>query len=231
MTYPYKMESFLKTNYSDIMSLGSNCFPKFFISKILKPANGETQIFDYIGASMWSINALIRADFQDLTNPADFANIPVVKKMNPVVTNTKYYMRFLHDLTSVAGVQNPEFVAKMQRRVDRFTGALCDPSSNILYIRYQENQVGRIIYPTNPVADEYDELVSFVALVKEKYGAKATVIYINTDKEGWNDAHTILSIKIPSLTVSYKIIHTKIKELFIKKNIVAQLSKGLINAI
>ena len=224
------MDSFLNTNYSDILSLGSNCYPKLFISKVVKPANGETQLFDYIGASMWSINALIRADFQDITNPADFAKIPIVKSVPPIVTNTKYYLRFLHDAQTVAAVQNPEFIAKMQRRVDRFTGALSGSGQNqsqsqgqILCIRYQENQAGRVVYPANPVTNEYDELVTFVALVKEKYGKDVTVIYINTEQDGWNDAHTILSVKIPSLNVDYRIVHAKIKHLFIQKDVVAQL--------
>jgi len=217
------MESFLNTKYSDILSLGSNCYPKLFISKVLEPANGETQLFDYIGVSMWSINALIRADFEGITEPANFAKLPIFKYVDPVVTNTKYYLRFVHDLKSVAAVQEPEFVAKIQRRVDRFTDTL-KGSKNVLCIRYQENQAGRIVHPTNPVTDEYQEIGAFIALVKEKYAKKVTVIYINTEQEGWNDAHNILSVKIPSLAVDHRIIHNRIKQLFDDKDVVGLLS-------
>jgi len=219
------MESFLNAKYSDILSLGANCYPKLFISKVLEPANGETQLFDYIGASMWSINALIRADFEGITNPTNFAKIPIVKYVPPIVTNTKYNLRFVHDLQSVEAVQEPEFIAKMQRRVDRFTETL-KGSKNILCIRYQENPAGRIVYPENPVTDEYQELVAFVALVKDKYGAEISVIYINTEQEGWNDAHNILSVKISSLSVDHRIIHNRLKRLFEEKDLAALLSGG-----
>lgn len=215
------MDLFLKTKYTNIVSLGSNCYPKLFIQRVIKPTNGETQLFDYIGTSVWSINALLRADFKDLTN---VSMTPILDKVRPIVTNTEYYVRFMHELRNASDAEKPAFKEQIERRIQRFTALMSEPTNNILFIRWQENPKGRIAYPNFPTTTEYEELGTFVALVKEKYGAAVTVIYINTEQEGWNEARNILSVKISSLAVDVRIAATRIKALFETNKIVDSLS-------
>ena len=215
------MELFLKSKYTNVLSLGSNCNPKLFIQRFVKPADGETHLFDYTGTSVWSINALLRADFKDLTN---VSLVPILNNARPIVTNTEYYVRFIHELRTVDDAAKPEFKDKIERRIQRFTALMSDSTKNILFIRWQENQQGRIAYPNFPTTTEYEELSTFVSLVKEKYGASDTVIYINTEQEGWNDARNILSVKIPSLKTDFFAAAAQINALFAEKNIIASLS-------
>ena len=215
------MDLFLKSKYTNILSLGSNCYPKLFIQRVVKPLEGETQLFDYIGTSVWSINALLRADFKDLTT---VSMTPILDKVRPIVTNTEYYVRFMHELRNASDAEKPAFKEQIARRIQRFTSTMSDPAKNILFIRWQENPKGRIVYPNFPTTTEYEELSTFVALIKEKYGAAVTVIYINTEQEGWNEARNILSVKIPSLTVDFRIAAARIKSLFETNNIVDSLS-------
>jgi hypothetical protein len=198
----------LKEGFDNIVSLGSTCYPKLFIKEHLKPASGETQLFDYCGTSMWSINALIRADFAGILS--DLSCIPITDNLRSVVTNTKYYIRFLHEYTCVRQALTPLSKERMERRVARFKKLLTG-SNRILFVRYQENAEGRIVYHEHPNT-EFEEIGIFIDLVKSTYGCKnVTVIYINLDQEGWNETHDILSVKIDSLRCDHKIIPAKIK--------------------
>jgi len=196
------------SGFDNIVALGSNCYPKLFIREYLKPANGETQLFDYCGTSMWSINALIRADFAGILS--DLSCIPIMENAGPIVTNTKYYIRFLHELASVREANTPLFRERMDRRIARFKKLLMD-SERILFVRYQENADGRIVYHTHPNT-EFEEIGIFIDLVKSTYGCKrVAVIYINLDQEGWNATHDIFSVKIASLKHDHKLVPAKIK--------------------
>ena len=55
------MDTYLKLTFDKVISIGSNCYPKCFIQASLY--GGETEFFDYIGTSMWSINELLVNDF------------------------------------------------------------------------------------------------------------------------------------------------------------------------
>jgi hypothetical protein len=194
--------------FDNIVALGSNCYPKLFIREYLKQANGETQLFDYCGTSMWSINALIRADFAGILS--DLSSIPIMDNMRPIVTNTKYYIRFLHELASVREANTPLFRARMDRRVARFKKLLTD-SERILFVRYQENADGRIVYHDRSNT-EFEEIGIFIELVKSTYGCKnVSVIYINLEQEGWNATHDIFSVKIDSLKHDHKLVPATIK--------------------
>lgn len=213
------MDIFFNRKFNRIFSLGSNCYPKFFISKILKPSNKETDLFDYIGASMWSINALLLNDFVGLNDHTNFALMPVLEGAKPIVINTKYYLRFKHDLATVADATNGIFKGKMARRLKRFNDGLT--ADSLLFIRQQESQTGRLPY-TSPSAlrSDAEELDEFIDILHMKYNCKkVVVIYINLDVDGWNERRDVLSVKIDSLDYDWKIAHTVIQELFEKKGV------------
>lgn len=213
------MDIFFNRKFNRIFSLGSNCYPKFFISKILKPSNKETDLFDYIGASMWSINALLLNDFVGLNDHTNFALMPVLEGAKPIVINTKYYLRFKHDLATVADATNGIFKGKMARRLKRFNDGLT--ADSLLFIRQQESQTGRLPY-TSPSAlrSDAEELDEFIDILHMKYKCKkVVVIYINLDVDGWNERRDVLSVKIDSLDYDWKIAHTVIQELFEKKGV------------
>jgi len=157
---------------------------------------------------MWSINALIRADFVGILS--DLSCIPIMENAGPIVTNTTYYIRFLHELASVREANTPLFRERMDRRITRFKKLLTD-SERILFVRYQENAEGRIVYHDRPNT-EFEEIGIFIELVKSTYGCKrVAVIYINLDQEGWNATHDIFSVKIDSLKHDHKLVPAKIK--------------------
>jgi len=213
------MDIFFNRKFNRIFSLGSNCYPKFFISKILKPSNKETDLFDYIGASMWSINALLLNDFVGLNDHTNFALMPVLEGAKPIVINTKYYLRFKHDLASVADATNGIFKGKMARRLKRFNDGLT--ADSLLFIRQQESQTGRLPYTSpNALRSDAEELDEFIDILHMKYKCKkVVVIYINLDVDGWNERRDVLSVKIDSLDYDWKIAHTVIQQLFEKKGV------------
>ena len=213
------MDTFFNGKFKGIFSLGSNCYPKSFISKILKPMTRETSFFDYIGASMWSINALLLNDFDGLYDDTNFALMPVMEGGEPIVINTKYYLRFKHDLLTVADATNIGFKKKLARRLKRFNDGLA--ADSILFIRQEESQTGRLAYTCpNALRSDAEELEEFINILHTKYKCKnVVVIYINLNVDGWNERHNILSVKIDSLDYDWSIAHTVIQELFEKKGI------------
>lgn len=215
------MNNFFNTRYDKIMSLGSSCFPKFFIENIVKPTPNLTELFDFIGTSMMSINALIRNDFKDMLNPEEFFMMPIMEGFDPIVTNMRYYLRFKHELATVADARTEKFKSQIVRRVERFKNYMTS-CSNILFIRYQENDVGRKQYFKKSIS-EYDEIEIFLAQIRLKYKCNPTVIYINLEKDGWNAKHNILSVKIDALEQDYKTVDRTIENLFIKKRVIEQL--------
>ena len=221
------MNTYFNAKFNKILSLGSNCYPKFFISRILNPPYGETELFDYIGTSMSSINQLLLNDFDGLYEPSNFALIHTLEGEGPMVTNTKYYMRFIHDLKKVTDADSTEFQAKIQRRILRFKKNMTE-FDRILFIRRQEIQKGRIYYNGEALLrPERLELDEFIDILKIKYNcAKVTIIYINLDEDGWNDRGDILSVKAASLGCEREDPHNVIRELFVEKGVMKQLDKN-----
>ena len=213
------MNSFFTQKYDKIISIGSNCYPKLFIKLILKPSYGETELFDYIGTSMWAINALLRNNFQDMLIDEEYTLLPILKDWGPIVTNKRYHLRFAHDLLTVNAAKSPVFKSKILRRIDRFKTIL-QTSKNLLFIRYQEN-LDRMIHYHTTNTTEYEELTIFLSLLKSIYNCEnVTILYINAEKDGWNDSHDILSIKIDTLYHKSQTVHNTLQKLFEKKNII-----------
>lgn len=220
------MKTYFNAKFNKILSLGSNCYPKFFIKRILNPPYGETELFDYIGTSMALINMLLLNDFEGLYEPSNFALIHTLEGEEPVVTNTKYYMRFIHDLKAVTDADSTEFQEKIQRRIGRFKKNMTE-FDRILFIRRQEIQKGRIHYNGGLVRPEREELDEFIDILKIKYNCPdVTIIYINLDEDGWNDRGDILSVKAASLGCEREDPHNVIKELFIEKGVMLELDKN-----
>jgi hypothetical protein len=218
------MDMFFNSKYNKILSLGANCYPKLFISKILKPSYGETELFDYIGTSMWSINLLLLNDFQGLYDKNNFELLQILKCGPYVVTNTKYYLRFKHDLNTVKMAESADFQEKMKRRIDRFKLNV-SKNEHVLFIRQQESKKKRLPYNLHENRSEIDELHDFIDTLHMKYNCKkATVIFINLEHDGWNERHDILSIKVDSLDYDWKNAHNYIKQLFEAKKVTELLS-------
>jgi len=212
------MNIVFNAKYDKILSLGSKCCVKFFIEKILKPPYGNTELFDYIGTSMGQINELIVNDFEDLTTDTYFELLNIIYGEDPIVTNTKYYMRFKHDLRKPEDACGLEFKNKMKRRILRFKQNI-EKSKNILFIRQEESNFLRVPYKLQKKS-ELEELREFIDILHGKYKCgKITVIYINANTDGWNEQHDIFSVKIPSLDYDWKKAHTHLESLFNEKEV------------
>jgi hypothetical protein len=58
----------------------------------------ETNLFDYIGVSMWSINELLLNDFKNLCDINEYKKYKILNNdFNEIIIHEKYYLRFLHD--------------------------------------------------------------------------------------------------------------------------------------
>ena len=185
-----------------ILSLGSNCFPAAYIKRYLRPVNKETQLFDTIGTSMWSINKLIEENFEGIIDQDNFKDIQHREGDSTVVTNIRYNLRFLHDLRASIQARSLPFQAKISRRVQRIEGIFRE-APQLLLIRYQEIQVRRI--QQGPPTDEYAELCRFAALLRSKYRHhNFVIVYISERESVWDEENRIQTVHIPSIDIPWK---------------------------
>jgi hypothetical protein len=217
-----------------LLSLGSNCNVKKYIDTI-KP-NNPTQFFDYIGTSMWAINELIENDFTDIFNKDDFENMRTSTKYGDIVTNKKYYLRFLHDLknidhdkTKVYTINNKIHVCKANnfaeckdkydRRRQRFIDILTS-SNKILFIRLEEDNRDRIIYDIYKDKLQKSELEYTFDLsntLKRKYSGldfMILVISFNHDTTYYQE-HNVIVLKMIDIIDEYETADSKIEKLII----------------
>ena len=188
-----------------IVSLGSNCYPATYIRAVLNSINKtkETQLFDMVGTSMWSINQLIENRFEGIMDHHLFKDIVHMEGGGTIVTNTRYNLRFKHDLDfAIQARRSLSFQAKVNRRIPRLEGIFRD-AKQLLLIRYQEIQVRRIQH--GPVTDEYEELCRFTTILRSHYHQRNYVIvYITTGSDGWDEEHRILSVHTNALDSPYE---------------------------
>ena len=85
----------LSEKYDKIISLGCNCFIKFFLKHI--EYEQETHFFDYIGCPMWSVHELIKNNFSDVFNIEEYKNEYTLIGLPKIVTNSRYNLKFKHD--------------------------------------------------------------------------------------------------------------------------------------
>jgi hypothetical protein len=170
-------------NY-DLISLGYNCFPKLFITKLIKK---ETHLFDYVGSSTWSILKLLENNFENFLNKKFYyypneTFIPHDSSYN--ITNKEYYLRFIHDNDFLKNDENwNEFYNKYTRRINRFN-ELLKSDKNLLFF-YLEDTIFRLemlyeeikqYYPTNKENYEIEQskleqsrMFEIVDILKKKY--------------------------------------------------------------
>ena len=185
-----------------IVSLGFNCFPAAYIKKCPYYIYKETQLFDTIGTSMWSINKLIEERFEGILAQSNFKDLVHREGEGTTATNTRYNLRFKHDLDSAVQARFPLFQAKIRRRIPRLE-SIFRSASELLLIRYQEIQTRRIHH--GPITDEYAELCRFAALLRSKYGQhNFVIVYITEGASSWNEDSRIQSVHTDTLEGPYE---------------------------
>ena len=223
------MEDNLFPEFDTLISIGGNCFPMLYTQKYIK--KHELSFFEHIGSSMWAIQAIISNEWKDILDTSKYTlkkifnlkiNTPETMSYNIKVTHNDYYLRFPHDARCLLDV-NSIFISKLSRRIQRFEQAV-RTANNLLLIRIQENTTNRINYHPDKLSDS-EIIPSFIPLLKEKYGCNSvTIIFINTEQDGWNDDRTILYVKVESLDIDWKVAADFIHTLFQTKNVYATLS-------
>jgi hypothetical protein len=179
-----------------VMSLGSDCYTRFFLNGLY--GKKETQLFDYIGSSMWSINDMIEADFEGLTDVSHYRVRTIIKGAPSMPVHERYNLRFLHDGRVITHNRrrctlNKMFTDKLVRRAQRFKETITS-ARNPLFVRVQE-KTGILWQPKDFPADEMSEILRFRELIRTKYGVtQCTIVYVNRDYDGEHDGiHCIQS--------------------------------------
>lgn len=172
----------------NLISLGYNCFFKKFLKTKFK-FNKETNFFDNIGTSMWSINELLLNDFEDFFSPTHYKQIKIKNNSNAnFLSNTKYYIRFIHDLEikkfdyNYDGKYFNDFVSRYSRRKDRLYNLLTN-NNKAIFFRLEEENENRIIYPEyedkNKIS-EFDNLLIFTEIIRNKFpNLIFSIIYVS----------------------------------------------------
>jgi hypothetical protein len=151
-----------------IISLGFNCFIKIFLNKM--KIEQETQFFDWIGSSTWSIRLLLENHFDDLLQKENLQYLQTIQKENEYVwTDQLYYLRFKHDFQQThfkktRQITNQEWKdvkEKYERRRERFFQTLQEYEKNkkiLLFIRLQEDFDQRIYPEIHKNIEKEDEI-------------------------------------------------------------------------
>ena len=195
------MNKFLKS-FDKIISMGSNCYVKMFLDSHM--SKKETQFFDYIGSSMWSINELLRNDFQGLYDYKNFEKKHILNKGDKYIfTNNLYYIRFKHDFkqnfnSNINDIKEDlkfsEFINKYKRRQNRFI-ELLNSKETILFIRYEEDNKDRVKYYEEK--DELEFIYEFMKIVKTKnLNKKFFFILLSHNKSLEDKDNNLLVIRI-----------------------------------
>jgi hypothetical protein len=121
----------------------------------------ETQFFDYIGTSVWSIIDLLNNDFEGMFDKSNYTIMNVMKTGDDnqfLVVNEKYFIRSKHEFKKtldrkfdpetlneyeINAEELDDFIEKMKRRKERFMNMLANNNS-LLFIRYEEDPTGRL---------------------------------------------------------------------------------------
>jgi hypothetical protein len=220
------------------MSLGSSCAPKRYIDKYVAPS--ETNVFDYIGTPlMWSINSLLENRWASIADPElmqrlQFFTFHIFNMKPSFVTNTRYYIQFAHDAIHLNETKKEEFQAKMKRRTDRFDAKMRG-AKRILFIRQKgdisnesrkkyNRQMIESLNEGKPTEEE--AMNQFIPLVKSIYGCPSvTMIYLNDERDGWNEDATILSVKC-DINMNYTTSHTVLDALFKQKDVYTRINEA-----
>jgi hypothetical protein len=145
--------------FDSVSSLGYNCYTKLYFNS--KKMDQETQFFDYIGTSVWSIIDLLNNDFEGMFDKSNYTIMNVMKTGDDnqfLVVNEKYFIRSKHEFKKtldrkfdpetlneykINSEELDDFIEKMKRRKERFMNMLANNNS-LLFIRYEEDPAGRL---------------------------------------------------------------------------------------
>lgn len=155
-----------------LLSLGFNCTIKRFLD-FTKLTSGETNFFDYIGSSMWSINELFQNDFANLFNWTEYKHFQIMNgEKSNYLTNSRYYLRFFHDLSTYSTDKlKDDVVGKYSRRKQRLYDIL-NESKYVVFIRHEEIIENRIIYDEYAekfMTNELEHTKNFSHIIKTKF--------------------------------------------------------------
>jgi hypothetical protein len=167
-------------SFNKILSLGSNCYVKMFLGSI--KYSSETNFFDYIGSSMWSINELLKNDFNELFE-GGMNNFEKKKIMNTgdkyILTHKKYHLRFKHEFKQKFNIPINDKInledfnktkEKYERRKERLYEILNDKQT-LLFIRYEEDFKNKVIYYEDKKS-EIEYIYEFIEIIKQKFPLK-----------------------------------------------------------
>ena len=203
-----------------ILSLGGNCFIKKYLNYI--GVNQETNFFDYIGSSMWSINELFENDFSNLFNLDEYENFEIKKNVK-LVTNKRYYLIFKHDFSKKYSIKSLflKFTEKYTRRINRLKDLLLN-EKKIIFIRLEESLIDRIIYKEYEdkfKKSEFDYLKDFINIIKNKYpNLDFEIIYISSQENDIKE-NNIKIINLNNEILDWNNCAIKINNLFLSNNI------------
>jgi hypothetical protein len=155
------------------ISLGYNCYIKRFLDKHGK--RGETNLFDWLGTSMWAINELFKQDFQGAFDPDKYVDMHITPG-RWIPTHSDYYIRALHD-------KPQDLQEKCLRRWERMHQLLNTTKAKVMFIRLEEDVEGRIRHHKYRQYNRYDELHyigEFIEVIKNKYPTlNFTILFIS----------------------------------------------------
>lgn len=202
-----------------VISIGGNCYPGKYIKKYVKSAGS---IFDNIGAPLWSIIDVISNNWENMFNRDKYELVelykPEFRPNSPYIVHNGYNLAFPHDVKTISDI-TPEFFLKLKGRIQRFE-EYCRSANKLLFIRIQRNSNGLIVEYDDSKKSEVELLPLFIELIRSKYGrTQINMIYINTEKDGWNEDKTILFVKIDSLDFRWEDAAETIHKLFVSKNV------------
>jgi hypothetical protein len=220
------MNEQLKQKYDKIISIGSNCYIKIFLDYIKQQQ--ETHFFDNIGSPMWSVYELLKNDFEDVFNFDDYSPELIMKGGSRIFTNTKYDLKFKHDLRETemkngkGGMGFLNFKEKYERRIKRFRDLLSS-SNRILFIRFEEireNRIVKICYNEKNRISELEYIKLFSEFLKTNFNdLKFNIVFISKNsKSNVDETYNIITIQEnkKDKIKDYKMVGGQIENLLIQ---------------
>lgn len=209
------MDILLNHFNNNIISLGSNCHVKLLFKNYI---DTPTLFFDWIGTSLWFINHFFFTD-TNFFYPQDFKLIKIFNKYHneSVYTNTKYYIRFQHDINNIEDIIITKI--KYEKRKNRFIQTLND-SNYILFVRIEELFIQNRNFPPNIKKyyhkNELQYLQEFNNIINDKFTHLKFKILLFSFTINTSIIDNILIIKLPIIT-NYHSFQPTLKK-YIKKN-------------
>ena len=186
----------------------------------------ETQLFDYIGTSAWSIQMLLEKGFQRFFHFPAYSYMRVLEKGDQyMIVHRDYYLRFKHDFlqsyqreTYHLGEKDyHQFQKKYQRRIPRFFETIRDPSSSkILFLRLEEYNPDRVYYQEYKREEsEVEQMLALCQSFKTLFPEKnITTLFLTSQvqESQWYQDENLYLLSMPEPILEYDDCETKIHE-------------------